>query len=53
MCIIGLYKIIVKFVQIPCPDDVHMNNLEEYFIMFLQTLLYYMRTPVLKKCEKE
>ena len=46
MCIISLYIIILKFIQIPWPD-VHMNNLEEcFFIVFFQTLLNCLRTPV-------
>ena len=49
MCIISLYIIILKFVQIPWPD-VHMNNLEKCFYHFLKNfILLHKNTRLLKK----
>ena len=51
MCIISLYRIILKFVQIRWPD-VHMNNSEECFYHFLKNfILLRKNTPLLKKRE--
>ena len=51
MCIISLYIIILKCVQIPW-SDVHMNNLEECFYHFLKNfILLHKNTRLLKKRE--
>ena len=51
MCMISLYIIILKFLQIPWPD-VHMNNLEECFYHVLKNfILWHKNTRLLKRRE--
>ena len=48
MCIISLYRIILKFVQIPWPDA-HMNNLECSYHVVTNFTLLHKNTRLLKK----
>ena len=48
MCIIILYKIILKFVQIPWPDA-YMNSLECFYHVLTNFILLHKNTRLLKK----
>ena len=46
MCIISLYIIILKFVQIPWPDA-YMNNLECFYLILTNFVLLHKNTRLL------
>ena len=52
MCIISLYRIILKFVEIPWPDA-HMNSLECFYHVLTNFILLHKNTRLLKKREYE
>ena len=48
ICIISLYIIILKFVQIPWPDS-HMDNLECFYLVLTTFILLHKNIRLLKK----